>query len=278
MLNEEIKQDPPSDFNKSNSNSNSNVINDYNMSGKTLSKAKTVQGKDISNTIRILFSNIRGWKSKSISLANIANNQKLDLIVLNETHCSGVSLPKMKGYTSYGRNRDSKVKGGIAILVFDTLAKFATKLETSNDPAEFFALRLDCFTPSLVVMTTDGVIEGQYTQNELLTMQAQFFNSFESYVNEGSQVIVLGDFNNHVGNNLGLTKNNPKLSPGGRNLVRWVEDNELSLVNVKDQTHTHIDQSSKNHDTNILDLVITNDDRIIENFEVDKKVKIQFMT
>ena len=261
---------------QSNFNIKPSVIsnNHCNMFGNSVSKAKTVQGKDKSNTIRIMFSNIRGWRSKSLSLSNIANEHKMDLIVLNETHCSGSSLPNVKGYTCYGRNRTSKAKGGISILVFDTIAKFATKLESSSDPAEFFAIRLDCFSPSLVIMTTYGVIEGQYTQNELLSIQAQFFSSAEGYMNEGSNVIVLGDFNNHLGNNVGLVSNNPKVSPGGKNLSKWIVENDLELVNVRDQTHTHIDRSSKQGDTNILDLVITNNSSLIRSFKVDNKVEM----
>lgn len=230
---------------------------------------KNVEKKDNTSpkSLKVMFSNIRGWKSKSLSLSNIASEQKVDIIVLNETHCTGSSLPKVRGYTT------SKSKGGIAILVFDTISKFATKLESSSDPAKFFAIRLDCFSPSLVIMTTYGIIEGQYTQNEMLSIQSQFFSSYKSYINEGSDVLVLGDFNNHVGNNLGLTHNNPKVSPGGKNLTKWVEENGLSLVNVIDQTHTHIDRSSKNNDTNILDLAITNNISSIESFTVDKQFK-----
>ena len=121
-------------------------------------------------------------------------------------------------------------------------------------------------------MTYYGIIEGQYTQNELLSIQAQFFNAFEGYVNEGSNVIVLGDFNNHVGNSLGLCHNNPKVSPGGVNLSRWVSDNNFSLINVLDQTHTHIDQSSKQGNTNILDLAITNQPSMIKEFSIDKLI------
>ena len=251
---------------------NSNLCNYVSMSNSNPVKAKAVKGKERKDTIRIMFNNIRGWKSKSISLSNIASKNKFDIIALNETHCSGTSLPQLKGYTTYGRNRSQRAKGGIAILVYDSIAKYATKLESSTEPAEFFALRLDCFSPSIVVMTYYGVTEGQYSQNELLSIQAQFFNAFEGYVSEGSNVIVLGDFNNHVGNSLGLVHNNPKKSPGGVNLSRWILENDLKLVNVLDQTHTHIDQSSKQGDTNILDLVITNQPAIIKSFEVDKHI------
>ena len=272
----EARGDPNSNFNNPCVFVNNNpCINLYRteQKGKAVKKIKTVEQKEnkTQKSIKILFSNIRGWKSKSLSLSNIANEKKLDLIVLNETHCTGSSLPKIKGYTSYGRNRTARSKGGIAILVFDSISKFATKLESSSEPAEFFAIRLDCFSPSLVVMTTYGIIEGQYTQSEMLSIQSQFFSSYESYVNEGSDVLVLGDFNNHIGNNLGLTHNNKKVSPGGKNVSKWVEENGLSLVNVIDQTHTHIDRSSKNNDTNILDLAITNNLSSIESFTVDKQ-------
>ena len=70
-----------------------------------------------------------------------------------------------------------------------------------------------------------------------------------------------------------LVNNNPKVSPGGKNLSKWIVENNLELVNVWDQTHTHIDRSSKTGDTNILDLAITNSSSIIQSFKVDNKVE-----
>ena len=44
------------------------------------------------------------------------------------TNLLASSAPELKGYTCYFRNRTEKHKGGLAILVFDKISKYVTKL------------------------------------------------------------------------------------------------------------------------------------------------------
>ena len=248
---------------------NPNVIKDKNVF-KSHAKVKTIQGKDVT----IVSCNIRGWQSKAESLSNIARSEKADIILLQETHCYEGKAPQIKGYSTYFRNRGTKSKGGLATLVFDKLSHFVTKLETSNEPSEFFSIKMDCFDPPLVIVNFYGVIENQYTKQELLKVQAELFNTFETHMQSGSNVLLIGDFNNHLGNQMGLTQNvNTKVSPGGLNLANWVGDNNLHLLNIRDQGHTHVDASSKNGNSNILDLAIINDQSIVKSFTVDTQTK-----
>ena len=241
-----------------------NSVNNHVRSNHT--KVKSIQGKEI----KILSCNIRGWQSKSESLSNIAKKEKADIICLQETHCSDAKAPQIKGYSTYFRNRTQKCKGGLAILVYDKISKFVTKLESSSEPAEFFSLRLDCFDPCLVIINFYGVIESQYSKQEVLKIQSELFSAYETHVNSGSDVLLVGDFNCHIGQKLGMYQNKvTKTSPGGLNLVNWVENNHLSLLNVKDQKHTHYDASTKSQSSNVLDLAITNNPNSVKDFEVD---------
>ena len=255
------------------SDNNSHFINacDYNVKQfKPKPKVKPIQGKNLT----VLSCNIRGWQSKQESLSNIARARKADIIMLTETHCSGDKAPKIKGYTTYHRNRTSRSKGGLAILVFDSISKFVTKLESSIEPSEFFSIRLDCFDPHLIVMNHYGIIEGQYTNIEILKIQAQLFNTFENHAESGAVVLLAGDFNNHIANLMGMSQNsNNKLSAGGKNLASWVNDKGLHLLNQMDQSHTHFDRSSKNKESNILDLAIMNEKHWVKKFEVDKQLE-----
>merc|ERR1711911_233226 len=112
-----------------------------------------------------------------------------------------------------------------------------------TEPNESFAIKLDCFQPSLVIIAYYGITEGQFKHHEILKIQSEVFNMFENYSSEGSDVLILGDFNNHLGQNLGLDKNNAKESVGGKNLIRWITQNDLFLLNTLDQSHTHADLS-----------------------------------
>lgn len=238
-----------------NSHLNSNACKVLNSNSKVKASQNHTQRRKIKQKdIVILRSNIRGWQSKCEALSNIAKSKKPEIIILTETHCIGQKAPKVKGYTTYFENRKERMKGGVAILITD------------------FSVSLSSFEPPLVVMAWFGIIENQFLNQELIKIQSELFNSYENHLSSGSTVLLAGDFNNHVGNNLGLTKNNPKESKGGKNLTNWAESNNLFLINTLDQSHTHFDRSSKKGDTSILDLSIINDRALVKHFEVDAKV------
>ena len=145
------------------------------------------------------------------------------------------------------------------MLVFDKISKYVTKLESSQEPSEFFSIRLDCFEPALVLINFYGIIETQYTKNDLLKIQSEIFSTYQTHLETGSNVLLMGDFNSHIGQKLGMVNNaNKKVSPGGLNLANWVEDNELFLLNQMDQSHTHYDASNRG-ESNVLDLAVIND-------------------
>ena len=247
-----------------NMNNNCNLKSNHN---PHVRKVKTIQGKEVV----IMSINIRGWQSKAESLSNIARDQKVDIFAIQETHCYGNKAPKIKGYVSYFRNRQGKSKGGIAFLIFEKLAKFVTKLETGEE-SEHFSIQLNCFAPSLVLMNYYGPIEGQLTKPEVLKIQSNVFNQYEFHKESGSRVILLGDMNNHIGKKLGMIHNtNDKESNGGKNLINWVEQQGLKLVNVLDQSHTHYDVSSKKNESNVIDYIIIDDMSIVKDFKVDSE-------
>ncbi len=206
------------------------------------------------------------------SLSNIARESKADVICLTETHCYGDKAPKLQGYSCYFRNRSQKSKGGLSILVFDKISKYVTKLETSIEPAEFFSLNFSCFDPGLVLTNFYGVIENQYTKSELLKIQSELFSCLESHANSGANIIAVGDFNVHVGEEMGLKGNqNKEISPGGRNLINWITENSFRVLNELDSSPTHFDCSTKSTQSNILDFAITNNMNIVKSFKVDSE-------
>ena len=98
--------------NQQNQNNNSKlyqVFNEIPKSKESNCKLNNQKAKIEQKDLKILTSNIRGWRSKSESLSNVAKTKQPDIIILTETHCSGNVAPSVKGYTTYFENRKSKL-------------------------------------------------------------------------------------------------------------------------------------------------------------------------
>ena len=66
---------------------------------------------------QIIYDNVRGMKSKLVSLTAILNEKQPQLCLMTETQLrsnTGVNIP---GYTFFGRKRENKNGGGVGILV-----------------------------------------------------------------------------------------------------------------------------------------------------------------
>ena len=226
--------------------------------------------KCIDYSLKFYSVNIRGLQSKLETFKNILVDNDIDVALVTETHCSRDKCIQIENYTCYYRNRSIKEKGGVSIYVHNRLANACMKLESGLDLNEFFVLKLECFNPNVIVVVYYGVIEQQYP-NEVIAMQGDLFSIIRNYTSQGYHIVWGGDFNNHIGNNLGLTQNDEDVSEGGKHLIEFVKEENLELLNSRDGTHTHVD---KKHGTSrILDMVITNNGSSVSKFEVDKNLK-----
>ena len=90
---------------------------------------------------------------------------------------------------------------------------------------------------------------------------------------DGNDVHLAGDFNLHLGEEIGVPNTNKNVSPGGRAFLSMMEDTDLHVVNSLNRSggngHTHYDRTAGT--SNILDLVITNKPHNINWLEVDEK-------
>ncbi len=222
--------------------------------------------------LKFYSSNVRGLRSKIESVKNILSSEEYVVALFTEMQCSGTSNIKISGYVNYFRNREERIKGGVSIYVRDKWANFCMKLESGTGDNEYMFLKIEAFDPTIVVCVFYGVIENRTPASKVLHMQSELFNTIKEHVDQGATLVWAGDFNNHLGKALGLNSNSKDKSAGGRNLVRFVEEEGLQLLNVKDQSHTHIDVSNNN--SKILNLVISNRDDLVSEFKVDTDYKV----
>ena len=221
-----------------------NSIYTPNKSGKTYS-------------MKFYCNNVRGLQSKIDTVKNVLGKEMIDIAILTETHNRGLKNIKIEDYVCYFRNRPLRDKGGIAIYIHQKWANSVMKLEEGIDHNEFVAYY--------------GVIEGQFTNEEVRAMQGDLFEIIRKYNEEGCILVWAGDFNNHVGNLMGLKGNQEEISNGGRALADFINEEELAVLNGRDMSHTHFDRTAGT--SRILDFVVTNTPASVEEFCVDNKLE-----
>ena len=218
--------------------------------------------------MKFFLNNCRGLQSKIDTVANILVDGGIDVALLCETHNQGSKNLKIPDYECYFHNRVLREKGGTAIYVHKKWGPATMKLETGLDHNEFFIIRIEGTEPNLILIIFYGVIESQFGVDEVRAMQADLFQLVTKYSEEGNQIFWCGDFNNSIGNNLGLKGNSETISQGGRDLVDFVTEQGLTLLNARDPVHTHFDRSVGT--SKVLDFVFSNVPETVTKFEVDK--------
>ena len=85
---------------------------------------------------------------------------------------------------------------------------------------EYVAVRMNCFSPILVVVGLYGRQETS-PREKIREMWRRIFAILDSYRDQGNRVIMTGDFNMWVGRCFGLKDNDPKVSTEVKNSSNW---------------------------------------------------------
>ena len=213
--------------------------------------------------------------AKSACISNIFEVNDLKVIIVSETGSSGNQIPvinaKMKSFHR-NRRRDAQCRGGIAIFVHEDLAEDAVLLEkgAEEDNDEFVIIKINTFSPPMVVVGVYGSQENG-PRSETRDRWKRIFALMNKYKSQGCLVVMGGDLNCAVGNNLGLKTNHPSVSAGGQEVIKEAENGDWFLVNsISDEDQkSHYDRSSKS--SRNLDYVFTNMKDCVEEVSLDEK-------
>ena len=98
-----------------------------------------------------MYSNIRGLKGKKTSLIDILHENNPQLFLLTETQLRANTGIKIDGYTFYGRKREGKVGGGVAIFVRnDIRSNTAPHISDRNSEIMWVSVRRKKLPPILI--------------------------------------------------------------------------------------------------------------------------------
>ena len=190
-------------------------------------------------------------QAKAACLSNICEVNKLKIVILSETGSSGTQVPKINSKLKVfhrNRKRDAVAKGGIAVFIHEDLAEDAVLLEkgAEEDNDEFVVVKINAYSPPVVVV---GVYGSQENGAREVTRErwTRIFSVMNKYKEQGSVVLMGGDLNCWLGNNLGLTSNHPSVSAGGKQVMKEAENGGWFLINSKssEDQRSHYDRTSK---------------------------------
>ena len=193
------------------------------------------------------------------SLEATLQAEKPDILVLVETQVVGKNCPKIKGYEKIViRNRKSK-GGGILLAV-----RKGTNIDLitthTDDVNEQIWTKVTTPGGDFILAALYGLHESKATDEEI---EDWYFALDKQYSQHGDDpVILLGDLNAHVGNDLeGIPGNHSKINKNGNKLRDFIDRRNLTLVNSMELCKgkwTRQDKRSGNK--TIIDLVIVNED------------------
>eukprot|EP00112_Aurelia_sp_Birch-Aquarium-sp1_P026511 Seg943.10 transcript_id=Seg943.10/GoldUCD/mRNA.D3Y31 product="Craniofacial development protein 2" protein_id=Seg943.10/GoldUCD/D3Y31 len=214
--------------------------------------------------------NIRGIKSKIQDIRSLAEESALDVLVFTETKLEKNEKREIEGYNEYNLNRNTAA-GGICIFVKENIEAKEIK---RNKNCETMWIRLEG--------KQDELILGTYSPCEGITRKntiKEFVGALEldlkvNYPNDKA-VIMVGDFNAHMGNDeQGINGNNKEIGMNGREYRDLIKRNELTLVNNTKKCMGKWTREQGNQ-RSILDVTIANNIALnqIVRLDIDEEAK-----
>ena len=218
---------------------------------------------------KVLFNNIRGAKSKLLSLENIIHEEEPVLMGVAETHLNEGENFTIKGYKI--KRSDRKADGGGVMVVYnEKIQNMVTVISETSDNEGFDSIWIKLNNGRIAVQI--GVVympqENESTIKELNQIYQHIENEVSTAVTNKESVILMGDFNCRIGIN--ESTNNGEISKGGKILLKMAKKYELCVANKEEMcsgTWTRILGDEKS----AIDFVLVRDDdkKLLQSMNID---------
>ena len=234
----------------------------------------------VSTEFSVYLLNIRGAKSKLVSLQSIVDDPEVnpDVINLIETNLKKSSKLDVAGYKCFNRNRQNKHMGGVATLVRESDLKDTIKLSEGSGENEYMITRHSQFDTPLNIIVIYGEQESRSNKEDIEEKWEELMGEVKKIEDRGEACLLLGDYNKAVGDI--IPGNNAKVSHGG-SLVRQFLESQYVLVDSTTKTingpFTRYDPSAPQdvEKKSTLDLVIVSKifEKYIKEMKIDKDLQ-----
>ena len=174
---------------------------------------------------KIMHINIRGIRSKKVELENYLNEEKPDIVSINESFLKPKFNFEINGYNILRKDRIHGIHGGVTILIKDQIIYKEIKINLINKTENEY-LVIEAFLPNnknlqKTIIASIYCPKGK-TSKELIDKITKIDND----------VLIMGDFNGKH-KSFGSTKTDS----AGKKLIKIIEENNLFVINDDSPTH-----------------------------------------
>ena len=218
---------------------------------------------------KIMFINIRGYKSKKGSLDEIIKTKNPDVLGLVETMLNEKEKINLQGYFTIRNDRDEN-GGGILFALKTKYENIVTEVCRSNKHDKEESLWIIIGSKTKI---RTGIV---YMPQENKTKKAELtaiYNRIHFQVEESKQreqkLLLMGDFNCKIGKV--IKGNTSRISKGGKILLNLCKKSHLTIANTLALAKGIWTRVNKN-EKSALDYIIVNtsDENAITLYEIDE--------
>ena len=196
-------------------------------------RRKKKQNKVCKSELILMHANVRGFLSKKQSIIDNVEKVSPDIFLTNEHGLRGKNKVNIPSYFSFTKCRESKQSGGCSISVVNAMKQETVKVKEGINDDEYIIVRIETFAFPINIVSYYGEQESRSGGNDkVLDKWLRFRQDIEAILFKGEEVIILGDFNKHIGNDhLGVKGNKPDITFGGRLVRDFLGTGDLVLIN-----------------------------------------------
>ncbi len=236
---------------------------------------KTRRGKVRSNTLKslkIMYNNVNGIKSKLLSLNRIIEEEKPTIIGITETKLDELETLKLEGYEIKRVDRKGGA-GGVMIAYKECLKNIVVVVREEKEAEEMLWVTINNNKTKLRVGIVYMPQEKDTKVPEIKAIYKKIEEEIEKAKANKEKVILMGDMNCKIGKT--VNGNTEEVSKGGKILLAMCEKLDMSILNTEtfcEGTWTRIAKEKKS----VLDYMIVNkeDTNAIRKVMIDELKEI----
>ena len=237
------------------------------------------RNKNALKSITILYQNIRGLKSKFLSLQAIIQEQNPSIVCLVETFLTDpksiqeneteeddkeedvMETLTIEGYIIVRKDRKNQYGGGCLIAYQERIKSLITEIESEETSLEalWVSIGNNAGKVHLGVLYLPG-------ESSPIKTRKRAYDELQEQVEEcnGREIILIGDFNAK----LGIT--DQKETSSGKLLQNFILSNTMEVMNISDKCKGKWTRTEGAKES-IIDYVITTDTELITSIEIDEE-------
>ena len=217
-----------------------------------------------------MYSNPRGIRSKKESINSITEDTKPDIIIFAETNLKGKNTMKIKGFKE-AAYRNPKQKVGGLLIATNEKSKIEMIILDIHEKYEHLWAKITINKQSFVIGAVYGIANETTTnKEEIEEWHEELEETYIKYANE--KVIIIGDFNAHIGDDEeGIEGNLKKKNKNGKLLREFIKRQNLTIINKHQKCTGKWTREDPKGTRSIIDFVISNWEmnEIISSMKID---------